>query len=106
MNHFLIFVLCMLCVQAESRSPPVEEDVETSTHYDIRPPPPNFVGFSHITNPRRLKELQKEYGDEIEEIYNIVFNKKDSNYSFLAKVRYATQVVVPCKLTAKFLPDI
>lgn len=103
MNRFLILIFCVLCVQAlKRRPPPDEEDVETSTFFETHTMPPGLIGATNFTDPNRLKKFQGKYGAEIERTYNEVYNEKDPNYSYLARIRFATTITIQCKFYLTF----
>lgn len=105
MNSFLVLVLCVLYVQAlKRRAPSVEDDVETSTFFDVPTNKPDYdvVGSRDVTDKKELAKLKEKFGDQIEAEYNEVYNKKDSNYSYLARIRFASSAVIQCKFFLTF----
>ena len=102
MNRLLILTLCVLYVQAFKRMPPptplpAEDGIETSTYFETQtfPDPIKNPGspVSH-TSAYRLKRFQEEYGDRFERYYN-KHHKKDPNYSYLARIRFAISHYLP-----------
>ena len=109
MNCFLILVICVLCVQGavsgscvlERRPPPDEDAVETSTYFDVTTPRTPQLGTEYITDPEKLEELLKKYGDKIEWAYNL---RLDCMMLYVpVRIRLAIKFVGPGTFTAKVL---